>query len=150
MADESPLPDWFPRPQTWPQWMPNALWNGGLVPPVPPEIPARIAFDWEEGPTGGLIGRPNPLWSRSNARWWESIQEYEGHARGGGGGTIIKSVLEGMSWEDAIKNYRRLAGEAEAHNAEKRLRWSDDRRRAELFPETEDPPRDQQIIRYFD
>jgi len=74
MTDESPLLDWFPqRSQTWPQWMPNPLLNGGLVPPSPPEVPARIAFDWEEGPNGGLIGRPNPLWSRSNSRWWESI-----------------------------------------------------------------------------
>jgi hypothetical protein len=51
------------------------------------------------------------------------------------------------SSEDAIRNYKRLAGEAEARNAEKRLRWSEERRRAEPFPETEYPPRDQQIIR---
>jgi hypothetical protein len=35
-----------------------------------------------------------------------------------------------MSWDDAIKNYARLAGEAEAANAAKRLRWSDEQRRA--------------------
>ena len=84
MTDESRPLDWFPRPQTWPQWMPNALWNGGLVRPAPPEVSARIAFDWEEGPTGGLIGRPNPLWSRSNARWWESMPSAPSASGSGG------------------------------------------------------------------
>ena len=31
--------------------------------------------------------------------------EYEGHARGAGAGTIIRSLRKGMSWDDAIKNY---------------------------------------------
>jgi hypothetical protein len=44
MTDESAIPDWLPPPPIWPQWMPNALWNGGLVPPASAEVPARIAF----------------------------------------------------------------------------------------------------------
>jgi hypothetical protein len=80
MRDESQRFDWFQQPPTWPQWMPNALWNGGPKPPVPPEVPARIAFDWEEGPNGGLIGRPNPLWNQSNSYWWESIPSASANA----------------------------------------------------------------------
>jgi hypothetical protein len=53
----------------------------------------------------------------------------------------------GVSSNEAERTYYRLASEAEARNAEKRLRWSEERRRAEPFPETEYPPRDQQIIR---
>jgi hypothetical protein len=84
MTDESTIPDWLPPPPIWPQWMPHALGSGGLVPPAPSEVPARIAFDWEEGPNGGLTGRPNPLWSRSNSRWWESIPSVP-HTGGDGG-----------------------------------------------------------------
>jgi hypothetical protein len=47
---------------------------------VPPEVPARIAFDWEEGPNGGLIGQPNPLWNQSNSYWWESIPSASANA----------------------------------------------------------------------
>ena len=34
MNDRSPPPAWFPPPQAWPYWMPNAAWNGGLTPPA--------------------------------------------------------------------------------------------------------------------
>ena len=51
-SDESTIPDWLPPPPIWPQWMPHALASGGLVPPAPSEVAARIAFDWEEGPNG--------------------------------------------------------------------------------------------------
>jgi hypothetical protein len=73
MTDESTIPDWLPPPPIWPQWMLNALASGGLVPPASSDVPARIAFDWEEGPNGGLTGRPSPLRSQSNSRCWESI-----------------------------------------------------------------------------
>ena len=68
MNDEfSPL-DWYLRPNTWPRWTPDATLGGEHA---PPKVPARIAFDWDETPTGGLIGRPNPLWNQSNSYWWE-------------------------------------------------------------------------------
>jgi hypothetical protein len=53
----------------------------------------------------------------------------------------------GLSSNEADRIYWRLASEVEARNAEKRLRWSEERRRAEPFPETEEIPRDLQIIR---
>jgi hypothetical protein len=88
MTDDSRSLDWLPRPQTWPQWMPNALWNGGLA---PPEVPARIAFDWEEGPNGGLTGRPSALWGRANSRWWESIPSESATGNGGLLGSLSES-----------------------------------------------------------
>jgi hypothetical protein len=70
------------------------------------------------------------------------IQQHEKFAR-----PVPFMELLLQSSNDAKRNYRRLASEAEALNAEHRLRWSDAQRRAEPFPETEYPPRDQQIIR---
>jgi hypothetical protein len=97
MTDESTIPDWLPPPPIWPQWMPNALGNGGLLPPAASEIPARIAFDWEEGPNGGLTGRPNQLW---NSRWWESIPSVP--AAGGNGGVLgsLPAQPAGPPWFD--------------------------------------------------
>lgn len=119
-------------------------------------IKSRLKIDPSQNPTGAFDPRTNTLTVRAgNIKEAEEvgihelvhpIQEYEGHARGGGVGTIIRSVLKGMSWDDAIKNYARLAGEAEAANAAKRLRWSDEQRRAQPFPETEWPPREHQTV----
>jgi hypothetical protein len=75
------------------------------------------------------------------------IQRHEGFARGG---HFMEFVRAGVELPEALQRYKQLAGEIEALNAEKRLRWSDVQRRAKPFPETEDLPRDQQIIRYFD
>jgi hypothetical protein len=61
------------QPNPWAGWMPDARLSGAPKPPAPPEVPARIAFDWTETPNGGLIGRPNPLWHQSNSHWWDSI-----------------------------------------------------------------------------
>jgi hypothetical protein len=119
-------------------------------------IKSRLKIDPSQNPTGAFDPRTNTLTVRAgNIKEAEEvgihelvhpIQEYEGHARGGGVGTIIRSVLKGMSWDDAIKNYARLAGEAEAANAAKRLRWSDEQRRAQPFPETEWPLREHQTV----
>jgi hypothetical protein len=92
MNDEfSPL-DWYLRPNTWPRWTPDATLNGEHA---PPKVPARIAFDWDETPTGGLIGRPNPLWSQSNSYWWESIPSAP-PASGNGGLLGSLSAQTGM------------------------------------------------------
>ena len=73
------------------------------------------------------------------------IQQHENFARPV---PFMELLLRpGVSSNEAERTYYRLASEAEARNAEKRLRWSEERRRAEPFPETEYPPRDQQIIR---
>jgi hypothetical protein len=57
MTDGFPFPDWFPWPETWPSWMPNAPRNDGFGPPVPQRnLPAWPTFGWEQGPNGGLLG----------------------------------------------------------------------------------------------
>ena len=84
MIDEFQRSDWFLPPQAWPQWMPSALWNSGLASPSSSQVPARIAFDWEEGPNGGRIGWPNPLWNRGNSYWWESINSRPAVSGNGG------------------------------------------------------------------
>lgn len=66
------------------------------------------------------------------------IQTKEGFARGG-------SVSA-----DGADVYNRLAGEVEARNVSKRMKMSPEERREILASETEDVPRDQQIVKYDD
>jgi hypothetical protein len=120
-------------------------------------ITSRIKIDPSQRPDGGF----NPLTNTiriiaRNAEEAEKIgihelvhliQRHEGFARGG---HFMEFVRAGVELPEALQRYKQLAGEIEALNAEKRLRWSDEQRRAKPFPETEDLPRDQQIIRYFD
>ena len=94
MNDEFFPLDWYLRPNTWPRWTPDATLNGEHA---PPKVPARIAFDWDETPTGGLIGRPNPLWSQSNSYWWESIPSAPS-ASGNGGLLGSLSAQPGSPW----------------------------------------------------
>lgn len=47
---------------------------------------------------------------------------------------------------DSYQEYRKLAGEVEARNVEKRLGMTDEERRNSLAEETEDVPRDSQIV----
>jgi hypothetical protein len=74
MTDGFPPADWFPWPETWPSWMPNALRDGGLGPPVRPREPhAWPTFGWEQGSNGGAIGHPNKFGEQFDPYWWESI-----------------------------------------------------------------------------
>jgi len=49
--------------------------------------------------------------------------------------------------EDPMESYRRLAGEVEARNVQKRMDWTPEQRRETPPWATEDVPRDQQIVR---
>jgi hypothetical protein len=121
------------------------------------DITSRIKIDPRQRPEGAFNPLTNTI--RITARNAEEaekvgihelvhlIQRHEAFARGG---RFMEFVMEGIPLPEALRRYERLAGEIEALNAEKRLRWSDEQRRAKPFPETEDLPRDQQIIRYFD
>jgi hypothetical protein len=98
MTDESDPLDWFPHPQAWPQWTPNALWNGGLVPPAPRQVPARLAVDWEQTPNGGAIARPSPLWNRGNSHWMESLLPRPPSSGNGGLLGNLGAELDGPPW----------------------------------------------------
>ena len=71
MTDGFPPPDWFPWPEARLSWMPNAPRDGGLgSPALQRNLPARLNFDWEQGPNGG---RPNRFGEQFDPYWWESI-----------------------------------------------------------------------------
>ncbi len=112
---------------------------------IDPSRDARSSFDLR---TNTLTVRAPSVEEAERAGIHElvhPIQEYEKFARPVPFSELL--MQPGVSFDEALRNYYRLASEAEARNAEKRLRWSEERRRAEPFPETEDLPRDQQIIR---
>ncbi len=67
-----------------------------------------------------------------------AIQEVEGFARG-----------EDPS-NGSFDAYRRSAGETESRNVERRMDYSDRQRRESLASDTEDVPRDEQIVRFGD
>jgi len=98
MTDESDPLDWFPHLRTWPDWTPSALWNGGLVPPAPRQVPARLAVNWEETPNGGAIAQPSPLWNRGNSHWMESLLPTPPSSGNGGLLGNLGAELDGPPW----------------------------------------------------
>jgi hypothetical protein len=96
MTDETSPPGWPPRSQTWPRWLPDASWNGGLTPPASPNDPAGVqsgpvwvetpsggllalhpnGANWVETPNGGLLAvhpQPRIPAERGGSHWWDSI-----------------------------------------------------------------------------
>src|SRR5712691_363516 len=98
MTDESDPLDWFPHLRTWPDWTPSALWNGGLVPPAPRQVPARLAANWEETPNGGAIAQPSTLWNRGNSHWMESLLPTPPSSGNGGLLGNLGAELDGPPW----------------------------------------------------
>jgi len=60
---------------------------------------------------------------------------------------IIEKQTKNMEEMNPSSMYRRVAGEAEARNVQKRMEWDAARRRAVLPSLTEDVPRDRQIVK---
>jgi hypothetical protein len=96
MTNETSLPGWPPRPQTWPRWPPDASWNGGLMSPAVPNDPVGVqsgpvwvetpsggllalhpnGANWVETPNGGLLAvhpQPRVPSERGGSHWWDSI-----------------------------------------------------------------------------
>jgi hypothetical protein len=124
------------------------------------EARSRLRID-PNGPERGLFvtGRPGGIEveaSDKHGARWKSIHELqhmidylERFARGGG----LAEFHPGISFQTAVENYRRLAGEVAARNAQFRLFMTQNERlrksplKTEL--ELEHPvPRDQQIVRF--
>ena len=134
MIDEFQRSDWFLPPQAWPQWMPSALWNSGFASPSSSQVPARIAFDWEEGPNGGRIGWPNPLWNRGNS-YWSGVHQFQAGrqrqwrtSRGpatAGGTTVVRSGARqpgrGEAAVVATAKPLRASAHISVHAADRRL-----------------------------
>lgn len=74
-----------------------------------------------------------------------AVQQIEGFAIGGDPTTIVNDRRE-LSQEEKFETYKRLAGEAEARNAQERAKMSTEERQAKTLQETEDVAREEQIV----
>jgi hypothetical protein len=114
----------------------------------------------------GPCGRPETLGHSSTAKStqqgeikyeqpnWVGVHELDhmvGHLeKFPRGGAPLEFMRPGTPWEQAVSQYKRLAGEVSARDAQHRLlKLSEKQRQMKSPPSTQEIPWDQQIIRYY-
>jgi hypothetical protein len=83
------------------------------------------------------------LVSMNSIIWWVTLRNFRG-------GAPLEFMRAGTPWEQAVSQYKRLAGEVSARDAQHRLlKLSEKQRQMKSSPSTQEIPWDQQIIRYY-
>jgi hypothetical protein len=136
------------------------LYDHHVYPGLPEAYPGLAGAQSElridpAGPTGGHF-RPGAIEIRAPTPWTAKfvgihelqhmVDHLEGHARGGHPAEFFRP---GISRQEAVDQYRKLAGEVAARNTQSRLYLTEQERLRKAPQTTEDIPRDQQIIRFY-
>jgi hypothetical protein len=120
------------------------------------EVESRIRINPDQLRRGGefapgMIRIEAPI--DSVARWLgvHELDHLVGHLeRFPRGGAPLEFLKPGVPWEQAVSQYKKLAGEVSARDAQYRLlSLSEKQRRMKSPPSTQEIPWDQQIIRYY-